>query len=296
MGCDVYASDLNPIACMLTWGAFNIIGASAEKRAEIETAQKEVAAAVDAEITRLGIEHDKHGNRAKAYLYCLETRCPKTGWMVPMAPSWVISKTRNVVAKLVLASFYLLGLQDLELNRLCCGKTNCKLGQEVAMPLLTADPVTVLPDQREALEHLVRTHSTPQQVALRARIILHAVEGMEVRKSARSSVSGRRRRGIRRKRWRDADGKCAVANGSPMRRDQGAGDVHARANLRGGGDDMRETVGERTPDQPMDPARNCRRGHTTPRRAEDLAALSGRFLKRGRPQAPSHPLLADFEA
>jgi putative DNA methylase len=101
MGCDVYASDLNPIACMLTWGAFNIIGAAPGQRAEIERAQKEVAAAVDAEITRLGIEHDQHGNRAKAYLYCLEARCPKTGWMVPMAPSWVISKTRNVIAKLV---------------------------------------------------------------------------------------------------------------------------------------------------------------------------------------------------
>jgi putative DNA methylase len=101
IGCDVYASDLNPIACMLTWGAFNIIGASPERRAEIEAAQAEVAAAVDAVITALGIEHDAHGNRAKAFLYCLETRCPKTGWMVPMAPSWVISKTRNVVAKLV---------------------------------------------------------------------------------------------------------------------------------------------------------------------------------------------------
>lgn len=101
IGCDVYASDLNPIACMLTWGAFNIIGASPERRAEIEAAQAEVAAAVDAEITALGIEHDAEGNRAKAYLYCLETRCPKTGWMVPIAPSWVISKTRNVVAKLV---------------------------------------------------------------------------------------------------------------------------------------------------------------------------------------------------
>jgi putative DNA methylase len=96
IGCDVYASDLNPIACMLTWGAFNIIGASPQKRAEIEAAQKQVAAAVDAEIRRLGIEHDTRGDRAKAYLYCLETRCPKTGWMVPMAPSWVISRTRNV--------------------------------------------------------------------------------------------------------------------------------------------------------------------------------------------------------
>ena len=101
VGCDVYASDLNPIACMLTWGAFNVVGASKEKRTEIEAAQKQVAAAVDAEITRLGIEHDVKGNRAKAYLYCVETRCPKTGWMVPMAPSWVISKHRDVVAKLV---------------------------------------------------------------------------------------------------------------------------------------------------------------------------------------------------
>ena len=58
VGCDVYASDLNPVACMLTWGAFNIIGASKEKRAEIDAAQRRVAAAVDAEITRLGIEHD----------------------------------------------------------------------------------------------------------------------------------------------------------------------------------------------------------------------------------------------
>jgi len=101
LGCDVYASDLNPIACMLTWGALNIIGASPEKRAEIERAQREVVKAVDNEITALGIEHDSHGNRAKVYLYCLETRCPETGWLVPMAPSWVISKMNNVVAKLV---------------------------------------------------------------------------------------------------------------------------------------------------------------------------------------------------
>jgi adenine-specific DNA methylase len=101
LGCDVYASDLNPVACMLTWGALNIIGASPERRAEIQKAQREVAQAVDAEITRLGIEHDEHGNRAKAYLYCLEARCPETGWWVPLAPSWVISKTRNVIARLV---------------------------------------------------------------------------------------------------------------------------------------------------------------------------------------------------
>jgi hypothetical protein len=61
-----------------------------------------------------------------------------------------------------------------ESNRLCCGKTNPGLGQEVAMALLAVDPVTVLPAQREVLEQLVRTHSTAQQLALRARIILRA--------------------------------------------------------------------------------------------------------------------------
>jgi putative DNA methylase len=86
LGCDVYASDLNPIACMLTWGALNIIGAAPEARREIERAQAAVVVAADREITELGIEHDLDGNRAKAYLYCLEVRCPQTAWMVVMDP------------------------------------------------------------------------------------------------------------------------------------------------------------------------------------------------------------------
>ncbi len=101
VGCDAHASDLNPIACTLTLSAFNILGASEEKRAGILEEQGAAAAAVDTEIRRLGIEEDKEGNRAKAYLYCVEARCPKTGWMVPMAPSWIVSKTRNVVARLI---------------------------------------------------------------------------------------------------------------------------------------------------------------------------------------------------
>ena len=101
IGCDTYASDLNPVACMLTWGAFNVIGTSSTNRAEVDLAQRKVAEAVDAEITGLGIEHDEYGNRAKAFLYCLETRCPETGWRVPMAPNWVISRFKGVIAVLV---------------------------------------------------------------------------------------------------------------------------------------------------------------------------------------------------
>lgn len=101
LGCDVYASDLNPIACMLTWGALNIVGASPQQRKQIEAEQAEVDAAVDLEIFKLGVEHDRSGNRAKAYLYCLETRCPQTGWLVPMLGTLLISKAWRTVARLV---------------------------------------------------------------------------------------------------------------------------------------------------------------------------------------------------
>lgn len=101
VGCDVYASDLNPIACMLTWGAFNIVGADDGSRAEIEKYNSHVAKTVAAVFESLGIEKDAEGNRAKAFLYCLETRCPETGWMVPLSPTWVISKNGNVIAELV---------------------------------------------------------------------------------------------------------------------------------------------------------------------------------------------------
>ena len=35
LGCDVYASDLNPVACMLTWGAFHIVGGSRESQIQL---------------------------------------------------------------------------------------------------------------------------------------------------------------------------------------------------------------------------------------------------------------------
>ncbi|MCB0066136.1 MAG: DUF1156 domain-containing protein, partial [Caldilineaceae bacterium] len=101
VGCDVYASDLNPVACMLTWGALNIVGANAKRRSGIQKIQQDLAKTVDEEITQLAIEHDKDGNRAKAYLYCVETRCPETGWLVPLCPSWIVSKSRRVIARMV---------------------------------------------------------------------------------------------------------------------------------------------------------------------------------------------------
>ncbi|WP_294539784.1 DUF1156 domain-containing protein [uncultured Rhodoblastus sp.] len=101
VGCDVYASDLNPIACMLTWGALHLIGGGDLVKAQLEAAQKRVGDAVDRRIVDLEIEHDEQGNRAKAYLYCVEARCPTTEWLVPLLPSLIISRIRKTIARLV---------------------------------------------------------------------------------------------------------------------------------------------------------------------------------------------------
>ena len=101
LGCDVYASDLNPVACMLTWTALHIAGGSEEDRAQLEREQKQIATKVLAEIDSLGLEADGKGWRAKAYLYCLEVRCPQSGWTVPLLPSRVISYGKQGIAVLV---------------------------------------------------------------------------------------------------------------------------------------------------------------------------------------------------
>jgi putative DNA methylase len=101
LGCDVYASDLNPVACMLTWGAFHIVGGSPEEREQFERAKQGLVEKVHAEINRLGVETDGKGWRAKVFLYCVEARCPQTGWMVPLLPTLVVSKGYRVIAELV---------------------------------------------------------------------------------------------------------------------------------------------------------------------------------------------------
>ena len=101
LGCDVYASDLNPVACMLTWGAFHIVGGSQGGRAELQRKQQELVTKVQAKLDQLSVDSDGHGWKAKAYLYCVEVKCPQTGWMVPLIPNFVISQGYRVVARLI---------------------------------------------------------------------------------------------------------------------------------------------------------------------------------------------------
>jgi putative DNA methylase len=101
MGCDVYASDLNPIAGLLTWADLHICGASENELKAITDFQKNAYDTVDKEICRLGIEHNEKGDRALSYLYCVETRCPECGTVVPMLPSFVVGiRAGKVIAEL----------------------------------------------------------------------------------------------------------------------------------------------------------------------------------------------------
>ncbi|NQX00649.1 DUF1156 domain-containing protein [bacterium] len=128
IGCEAHASDLNPVAALLTWAALNIVGGGPEVAEKVRAAQAEIYAAVDAQVTAWGIEHKTEDLepgewekltaslaagtltpsgiatrvwRADAYLYCVEVRCPETGWLVPLAPSWVIGEKTKTIATLV---------------------------------------------------------------------------------------------------------------------------------------------------------------------------------------------------
>lgn len=92
MGCDVFGSDLNPIAGLLTWADLNIAGANDDEIEKLRVFQQKVYDEVDKQILEWGIETNENGDRANSYLYCNETTCPECGYTVPLSPSWVIGK------------------------------------------------------------------------------------------------------------------------------------------------------------------------------------------------------------
>ncbi len=101
LGCDTYASDLNPAAALLTWAALNIVGGGQRVIDDVIEAQKKVFDAVDRQISELGIEHNSLGWRADAYLYCAEVIDPESGWSVPLLPTFVIGEKTHTIVKLV---------------------------------------------------------------------------------------------------------------------------------------------------------------------------------------------------
>jgi putative DNA methylase len=76
-------------------GALNIIGGSQESRNRLSIEQQKIRDRVQNAIERLGVENDGKGWHAKVFLYCTETLCPQSGWMVPLLPTLIVSTSRN---------------------------------------------------------------------------------------------------------------------------------------------------------------------------------------------------------
>lgn len=98
IGCDALGSDLSPVAALLTWSSLNIIGGGHEAACEVRQALQAVYSAVKEQIDVWGIERDSRGWVADAFLYCHEVW--NKGWLVPLAPSWVIGERTHTIARL----------------------------------------------------------------------------------------------------------------------------------------------------------------------------------------------------
>lgn len=98
IGCEAFGSDLNPVAGLLTWASLNLIGGGKAVQEEVRKAQEAVFAAADKQITDWGIEHNDRGERAEAFLYCVEVKPEGCEYYIPLAPNWVIAEKYRIVA------------------------------------------------------------------------------------------------------------------------------------------------------------------------------------------------------
>lgn len=101
MGCNVYASDINPVAGLLSWASLSVVGGGQDIVEDVREAQRQVFLAVKQQIDEWGIERNESGWVADAYLYCNEVRDPRTGWRIPLLPAPVISRRDGVYVELV---------------------------------------------------------------------------------------------------------------------------------------------------------------------------------------------------
>lgn len=93
MGCDVYASDLNPVAALLTWGDLNLLNAfDDEGNSKAEVFIKKCVDKLGDFYEELGTEKRNNGWKVKYFLYCLEVTCPECGARVPLLPRFVVGQ------------------------------------------------------------------------------------------------------------------------------------------------------------------------------------------------------------
>jgi putative DNA methylase len=99
VGCKAFGSDLNPVACLLTWAGIHVLGGGSEVQEEVMQEQANVLHAADRQITEWRIEHNEQGERADAYLYCVEVKPEGCDYFIPLAPSWLVGEKSKVIAR-----------------------------------------------------------------------------------------------------------------------------------------------------------------------------------------------------
>lgn len=99
IGCEAFGSDLNPVAGLLTWASLNLLGGGRVVQEEVMRVQAEALTATDRQVTAWRIEHNDQGERADAYLYCVEVKPEGCDYFIPLAPSWLIGEKSKVVAR-----------------------------------------------------------------------------------------------------------------------------------------------------------------------------------------------------
>ena len=99
IGCEAFGSDLNPVAGLLTWSSLNLLGGGTAVQEEVLQVQEKVFQAANLQLTEWGIEHNGQGERADAYLYCVEVKPEGCDYFIPLAPSWVVGEKSKAVTR-----------------------------------------------------------------------------------------------------------------------------------------------------------------------------------------------------
>lgn len=99
IGCEAFGSDLNPVAGLLTWASLNLLGGGRTVQQEVMRVQAAALAEADRQVTAWGIEHNAAGERADAFLYCVEVKPEGCEYFIPLAPSWLVGEKSKVICR-----------------------------------------------------------------------------------------------------------------------------------------------------------------------------------------------------
>jgi putative DNA methylase len=99
IGCNAFGADLNPVAGLLTWASLNLLGGSKSLQECVMRTQAHAFSAADQQVTAWGIEQNDLGERADAYLYCVEVKPEGCAYYIPLASSWLVGEKSQVIVR-----------------------------------------------------------------------------------------------------------------------------------------------------------------------------------------------------